>query len=314
MPAPACLIKNAEALEILERVDTLVVDKTGTLTEGKPRLVSIVPVPGQDESELLRLAASLEQASEHPLAAAIAAGRPRTGARAHRRPSHSSRTPARASTGQVDGRTVVDRQPVAARGAGSRAGPLWRTAPRPCAATARPSSSSLIDGRPAGLLGIADPIKESAPAAIDDLRNEGLRVIMLTGDNRTTAEAVARRLGLDEVRAEVLPDQKAEEIKRLQAEGRIVAMAGDGINDAPALAQAACRHRHGHRHRRRDGERRRDPGQGRPARDRPRPPAQPGDHGQHPPEPRLRVPLQRAGRADRGGRPLSVRSGSCSAR
>ena len=119
----------------------------------------------------------------------------------------------------------------------------------------------VIDGRPAGLLGIADPIKESAPAAIEDLRNEGLRVIMITGDNRTTAEAVARKLGLDDVRAEVLPDQKAEEIKRLQAEGRIVAMAGDGINDAPALAQAARRHRDGHRHRRRDRECGRDPAQ-----------------------------------------------------
>ena len=164
----------------------------------------------------------------------------------------------------------------------------------------------LLDGQPAGLLGIADPIKDSAAGAISDLHGEGIRLIMLTGDNRTSAEAVARRLGLDEVRAEVLPDQKAEEVRRLQAEGRIVAMAGDGINDAPALAQAQVGIAMG------TGT---DVAiesagitllRGRPPRRGPCPQAQPGDHGQHPPEPRLRFPLQRAGRADRRGRPLPL--------
>jgi P-type Cu+ transporter len=230
------LIKNAEAIEILERVDTLVVDKTGTLTEGKPRLVSIVPAPGQEEPGLLRLAASLEQGSEHPLASAITQAARERGLALSGAEAFQSQT-GRGASGQVDGRTVaignetllqalnIDTSPVAAQ-----ADDLRREG--------QTVVFVVIDGRPAGLLGIADPIKESAPAAIQDLRSEGLRVIMVTGDNRKTAEAVARKLGLDAVRAEVLPDQKAEEIKRLQAEGHIVAMAGDGINDAPALAQA----------------------------------------------------------------------------
>ena len=230
------LIKNAEALELLERVDTLVVDKTGTLTEGKPKLVSIVPAPGHDETELLGMAASLEQGSEHPLAAAITRAAGEKGLRLTTAQSFQSQT-GKGATGQVEGRTVAIGNQTLLQDLGFEPGPLAARAEE-LRREGQTVVFVVIDGRPAGLLGIADPIKESAPAAIRDLRNEGLRVIMITGDNRTTAEAVARTLGLDAVRAEVLPDQKAEEIKRLQADDHIVAMAGDGINDAPALAQA----------------------------------------------------------------------------
>jgi Cu+-exporting ATPase len=234
--AAGVLIKNAEALEILERVDTLVVDKTGTLTEGKPRVVSVVPMPGQDEGEMLRVAASVEMASEHPLAAAVAAAARERGLAVTTAESFESHT-GKGVEGKVDGRTVavgnralLEELGISTEKFGDRAETLRREG--------QTVVLILVDGRPAGLIGIADPIKDSAAAAIADLRKEGLRVIMLTGDNRTTAEAVAARLGLDEVRAEVLPQQKSEEVKRLQAEGRIVAMAGDGINDAPALSQA----------------------------------------------------------------------------
>jgi Cu+-exporting ATPase len=230
------LIKNAEALEILERVDTLVVDKTGTLTEGKPQLVSIMPAPGQDESELLRLAASLEQGSEHPLAAAITTTARNKGLALTAAGAFQSQT-GRGATGKVEGRTVAIGSESLLAQFGVESGDLVSRS-EGLRRDGQTVVFVVIDGRPAGLLGIADPIKESAPAAVDDLRHEGMRVIMLTGDNRTTAEAVARTLKVDEIRAEVLPDQKAAEIKRLQAEGRIVAMAGDGINDAPALAQA----------------------------------------------------------------------------
>ena len=230
------LIKNAEALEVLERVDALVIDKTGTLTEGKPRVVSVVSMPGQDEGVWLKMAADVEVASEHPLAAAVATAARERGLEVKPAESFRSHT-GKGVEGRVDGRSVVignraflESMGIAAEALAERAEGLRRDG--------QTVVLIAIDGHPAGLLGIADPIKESAAAAIDDLKKEGLRVIMLTGDNRTTAEAVARRLGLDEVRAEVLPDQKAEEIKRLQAEGRIVAMAGDGINDAPALSQA----------------------------------------------------------------------------
>jgi P-type Cu+ transporter len=230
------LVKNAEALETLERVDTLLVDKTGTLTEGKPRVVTIAAAPGQDESELIRLAAGLEKASEHPLAAAIAGAALERGLSIPAAESFRSRT-GRGVEGRVDGRAVavgnaafLDELGVSPSGLAERA-----EAPRREGQTV---VFVLLDGQPAGLIGIADPIKDSSAGAIRDLRADGIRLIMLTGDNRTSAEAVARRLGLDEVRAEVLPDQKAEEVGRLQAEGRIVAMAGDGINDAPALARA----------------------------------------------------------------------------
>ncbi len=234
--AAGVLIKNAEALEVLERVNTLVIDKTGTLTEGKPRVVSVVSMPGQDEADLLRLAAGVELASEHPLAAAVAAAARERGLEVRIAESFQSHT-GKGVEGKVGGRSVVignrlllESLGIAAGAFGERAEALYRDG--------QTVVFIAIEGHPAGLLGIADPLKASATGAIEDLRKEGLRVIMLTGDNRTTAEAVARRLGLDEVRAEVLPDQKAQEIKRLQAEGRIVAMAGDGINDAPALSQA----------------------------------------------------------------------------
>ncbi|MFI5456320.1 MAG: heavy metal translocating P-type ATPase [Isosphaerales bacterium] len=234
--AAGVLVKNAEALEILERVDTLVVDKTGTLTEGKSRLVSAVSAPGQDESELLRLAASLEQGSEHPLAAAIVGAAREKGLTLSGAQAFQSRT-GRGALGQVDGRTVAIGNQALLEELGTPPGALGERADD-LRRDGQTVVFVLVDGRPAGLLGIADPIKESAAGAVTDLRNEGVRLIMLTGDSRATAEAVARRLGVDEFRAEVLPAQKSEEIKRLQAEGRMVAMAGDGINDAPALAQA----------------------------------------------------------------------------
>jgi P-type Cu+ transporter len=230
------LVKNAEVLEVLERVDTLVVDKTGTLTEGKPRIVSIVPASGFDEAELLRLAASLEQASEHPLAAAMVGAAREKGLSLSTAQAFQSRT-GRGALGQVDGRSVAIGNSLLLQELGVEPGALTSQADD-LRREGQTVVFILIDGRPAGLLGIADPIKESAIGALSDLRREGIRLIMLTGDNRATAEAVSRRLGLDEVRAEVLPDQKAAEISRLQAEGCIVAMAGDGVNDAPALAQA----------------------------------------------------------------------------
>jgi P-type Cu+ transporter len=234
--AAGVLVKDAEAIEVLERVDTLVVDKTGTLTEGKPRLVSIVPAAGFDESEVLRLAASLEQASEHPLAAAVVGAAREQGLPLSSTQGFQSRT-GRGALGQVDGRNVAVGNRALLHELGVEAGALES----PADGRRRDGQTVvfvLIDGRPAGLLGIADPIKESAIDALSDLRREGIRLIVLTGDDRATAEAVSRRLGVDEVQAEVLPDQKAQEIERLQAEGRIVAMAGDGINDAPALARA----------------------------------------------------------------------------
>jgi Cu+-exporting ATPase len=230
------LIKNAEALEIMERVDTLVVDKTGTLTQGKPRLVSIVSAPGQDESELLRLAASLEQGSEHPLAAAIVAAAREKGLAPSGSEGFQSFT-GRGALGRVEGRAVAIGNQALLTELGVDLGD-WAARSEDLRREGQTVVFVLVDGRLAGLLGIADPIKESASAAVQDLRNEGLRLIMITGDNRTTAQAVVRRLGLDDFRAEVLPDQKVQEVKRLQAEGRVVAMAGDGINDAPALAQA----------------------------------------------------------------------------
>jgi len=230
------LIKNAEALELLERVDALVVDKTGTLTEGKPKLVSVVPAPGISEAELLLFAATLERGSEHPLAAAIIAGAQERGVQLGELKDFHSITGS-GVTGTVNGRAVavgnprveehlaVDPEPLAAR-----------------AETLRRDGQTVmfvwIDGKPGGLLGVADPIKPSAPEAIQFLHREGIRIVMITGDSRTTAEVVAKKLGIDDVFAEVLPDQKAQWVKRLQAEGGIVAMAGDGINDAPALAQA----------------------------------------------------------------------------
>ena len=230
------LIKDAAALEALEKVDTLVIDKTGTLTEGKPRLVSISAVPGRDESELLRLAAGLERGSEHPLAAAIVAGAEERGLKPSEAEEFRSIT-GRGVEGRVEGRAVSIGNPGLAGKPGAGPGELADRAE----ALRRDGQTVVfvgIEGEPAGLLGIADPIKASAADAIKRLHDEGLHVVMLTGDNRITAEAVASKLGIDEIRAEVLPDQKGEEVRLLQAQGRVVAMAGDGINDAPALAQA----------------------------------------------------------------------------
>ena len=230
------LIRNAEALETLENVTTIVVDKTGTLTEGKPRLVSIEPVAPLDETTLLRLVASLENVSEHPLAAAIVAGaRERQVTLADVRDFESST--GKGVAGTVDGRRVAIGNLKHLESLGVDPGAL-----RNRADTLRQDGQTvmfvLVDGRAGGLVGVADPIKSTTVEAIQALHREGITVVMLTGDNRTTAEAVARSVGIDQVEADVLPDQKAEVVKRLQANGERVAMAGDGINDAPALAAA----------------------------------------------------------------------------
>ena len=230
------LVRNAEALEVLEKVDTLVVDKTGTLTEGKPRLVDVVAASGVDESEFLRLAASLERASEHPLAEAIAAGAEERGLAIGRAEGFQSIT-GKGVKGTVDGRDVLIGNAELLEGSGVAPGDLAARA-EPLRNDGRTVVFVAIDGGPAGLLGVADPIKESAARAIKELHEGGLRIVMITGDNRTTAAAVAKKLGLDDFRAGILPEAKGEAIKTLQAEGRTVAMAGDGINDAPALAQA----------------------------------------------------------------------------
>jgi Cu+-exporting ATPase len=230
------LIRKAEALEVLEKVDTLVLDKTGTLTEGKPRLVTVITVPGHSESDVIRLAASLELASEHPLAAAVIVGAEERKIAIPKAQDFRTLT-GLGVTGTIEGHAVAVGGPNLMREMKFEAGDLIGRAE-----SLRNEGQTVIfvaiDGRIAGLMGIADPIKPSTAPAIDYLHRDGVRVVMLTGDNRTTAESVARKLGIDEVHAEVLPDQKVEVVKRLQAEGRIVAMAGDGINDAPALAQA----------------------------------------------------------------------------
>src|SRR5215475_8902198 len=230
------LVRHAEALEVLEKVDTLVVDKTGTLTEGKPPLMSVPSLSSVSDNDLLRLAASLERGSEHPLAAAIVAGA------LARELSLTDVQEFTAITGKGVAGHVAGR-PIAL---GNRAlfaeldielGDLGQQAE----ALRRDGQTVMfvaLDGQPAGLLGVADPIKPSTPEALPLLREDGVQVVMLTGDSRTTAEAVARTLGIERVEAEVLPEQKGEVIKRLQAEGHVVAMAGDGVNDAPALAQA----------------------------------------------------------------------------
>jgi P-type Cu+ transporter len=230
------LIRNAEALEILEKVDTLVVDKTGTLTEGKPRLMAVLTLSGYSQSEALRLAASLEQLSEHPLAATIVDGA-RTKQISLVKPEHFRSVTGKGLTGMIDGRTVTIGTAPFLQEQSIELGSLSELA-EPLRKEGQTVMFLAVDGRPAGLIGVADPIKPSAYEAIDVLHREGVRIVMLTGDNRTTAEAVARRLGIDAIHAEVLPAQKAAIIKQLQAEGRRVAMAGDGINDAPALAQA----------------------------------------------------------------------------
>ena len=230
------LFRNAEAIEVLQEVDTVVVDKTGTLTEGKPKLVTVLPANEWSEQDLLRLAASLERGSEHPLASAIVAGARERGFEAAAVEDFQSIT-GKGVTGRVKGHVVaignaslLDELNVDSR-------ELLHQADEP-RAQGQTVMFVAVDGRSAGLLGVADPIKESTPEAIKQLHQQGIRVIMVTGDSGSTAKAVARTLELDDVIAEVLPNQKAEIVKRLQGEGRRVAMAGDGINDAPALAQA----------------------------------------------------------------------------
>ncbi len=230
------LIKNAEALEVMEKVDTLVVDKTGTLTQGKPRLVSVKAVGGFDEATVLQLAASLERASEHPLAEAIVGGAEETGITLTDTERFESIT-GQGVTGSIDGRSValgnlklmqtlaVDAEPMSMQADAARA-------------EGQTVMLIAIDGKAAGLISVADPVKQSTPEAIHDLHAEGIRIVMLTGDNLTTAQAVADKLNIDLVKADVSPNQKADIVKNLQAEGNTVAMAGDGINDAPALAQA----------------------------------------------------------------------------
>ena len=235
--AAGVLIKSAEALERMEKVDTLVVDKTGTLTEGKPRVVAIVPAPGLLESDLLPLAASLERSSEHPLAAAIAAAAQERGARVQEATRFASMT-GQGVTGTVGGRSVAIGNAKLMAGLGIAFGDLDHKAEdlRVGGATAL---FLAVDGMAGAVIAVADPIKPTTRAALDQLRKDGIRIVMLTGDNNTTAQAVAAQLGISQVESDVLPEDKCRIVKQLTAQGRIVAMAGDGVNDAPALAEAA---------------------------------------------------------------------------
>ncbi|MDD3800354.1 MAG: copper-translocating P-type ATPase, partial [Novosphingobium sp.] len=230
------LIKNAEALEHMEKVDTLVVDKTGTLTEGRPAVTEILSASGFEDAEILRLAASVERASEHPLALAIVeAAKERDIAPAE--VSDFDSPTGRGALGVVDGRRIIlgNARFLADEGIATEALAAQADTLRRDGATAIFIG---VDGKVAGVFAIADPVKQTTPEALAALKAEGIRVVMLTGDNRTTAEAVAKRLGIDDVEAEVLPDQKSAVVARLRDEGRVVAMAGDGVNDAPALAVA----------------------------------------------------------------------------
>jgi Cu+-exporting ATPase len=230
------LIKNAEALERMEKVDTLVVDKTGTLTEGKPKVVAIVPAAGFDETDILRLAASVERASEHPLADAIVRSAKERNLDLGKVNEFDSPT-GKGATGKVDGKTVVLGNATFLQSLGIDAQSLNDQGER-LRGDGATVINMAVDGKLAGLFAIADPVKASTPDALKALAAEGIKVIMLTGDNRTTANAVAKSLGIADVEAEVLPDQKSAVVAKLQKSGRIVAMAGDGVNDAPALAAA----------------------------------------------------------------------------
>jgi Cu+-exporting ATPase len=231
------LIKSAEALEHMEKINTLVVDKTGTLTEGKPKVTAIVPAPGLSEGELLPLAASLEQSSEHPLAAAIVTAAKDRGA-STQEPTDFASVTGKGVTGKIGGRSVALGNAKLMADLGISFGDLEQKADslRGDGATAL---FVAIDGKPGGVIAIADPIKATTEAALESLRSYGIRIVMLTGDNKTTAELVARKLGIKEVEADVLPEDKNRIVKKLTAEGRVVAMAGDGVNDAPALAEAS---------------------------------------------------------------------------
>jgi Cu+-exporting ATPase len=230
------LFKNAEAIEVLRNVNTLVVDKTGTLTEGRPALVAVEPAEGRGETDLLRFAGALERGRDHPLAEALVRGADDRGVTVPNVSDFSSLT-GRGVRGSVEGSEVAVGNLAMVNSLELDPGPLG-----PRAEALRREGQTVmfvaVDKTVTGILGVADPIKESTPDAIRKLQAEGLRVVMLTGDNETTARAVAKRLGIDEIIAGVLPDQKADKIQALQAEGKVVAMAGDGINDAPALARA----------------------------------------------------------------------------
>lgn len=230
------LFKNAEAIEVLREIDTLVIDKTGTLTEGKPKLVTVETVPGWNEMDLTRLAASVERGSEHPLAAAIVAGAQERGVLLNEADSFESIT-GKGVTGRVEGYEITLGNKSLLEDLNIDPGALVTKAEE----LRREGQTVLfvaVYGKAVGLLGVADPIKRTTVEAVKTLKEQGIKIVMLTGDSRTTAEAVAGKLGIDDVVAEVLPNQKAEVVKRYQAEGRRVAMAGDGINDAPALAQS----------------------------------------------------------------------------
>jgi Cu+-exporting ATPase len=230
------LFKNAEAIEVMKKVDTLVVDKTGTLTVGKPKLVSVFSGNGHEDKTILYYAASIERGSEHPLAAAIVTGAEERGITLAQVESFKSIT-GKGVTGKVDGHEVVLGNRKLLDDLHIDAGELLDKAEM----MRREGQTAMfvaVDRKVTGIVGVADPIKETTPEAVKKLHEEGIRIVMLTGDSRTTAGAVSGKLGLDDVIAEVLPDQKADVVKRLQQDKRFVAMAGDGINDAPALAQA----------------------------------------------------------------------------
>jgi Cu+-exporting ATPase len=230
------LFRNAEAVEVLRAVDTLIVDKTGTLTVGSPAVLTLETAEGWDNARLLRLAAGLERASEHPMAAAVVTAAAKQGVQPAPAASFESIT-GKGIIGSVDGHAVAIGNAALLQDHGVSASEF-----APTAGQARQQGQTVmfvaVDGRPAGLIGVADPIKETTADAVRELHQDGIRIVMVTGDNRTTAEAIANRLQIDEVVAEVLPQDKARIVKRLQDEGGIVAMAGDGVNDAPALAQA----------------------------------------------------------------------------
>ena len=230
------LIKNAEALEIMEKVNTLVVDKTGTLTQGKPKLITVQAEPGFTENEILRIVASLERGSEHPLAEAIVKGAQEKGVLLVKASNFQSVT-GKGVTGEVEGYRVAAGNAKFLESLGINAGVLSQHADKQ-RIEGKTIMLIAINGKAAGRIGVADPIKESTSEAVRDLHAEGIKIVMLTGDSQITAKAVADRLGIDQVHAELLPEQKVAHVKEIQAEGHVVAMAGDGINDAPALAQA----------------------------------------------------------------------------
>ena len=230
------LFKNAEAIEVMRKVDTLVVDKTGTLTMGKPRLINVIPANGFDEKSVLHFGASIERGSEHPLASAIVKGAEERGISLTDVDGFDSVT-GKGVMGNIEGHKIALGNRKLLEDMGIEPGELSQKA-EAMRAEGQTVMFITVDGKAAGLLGVADPIKETTPEAIKALHKEGIKIVMLTGDNRTTAEAVSKELVLDDVIAGVLPNQKADIVKKLQSEGRIVAMAGDGINDAPALAQA----------------------------------------------------------------------------